>query len=400
MRYSVPMGSALVTALTLTFGILAPRHGAAQTSEVSVEMGASRILPPDGVEGDGADFLVGGIRASTQNLSSTGVWGSFLLGRALNATAGGDFLSGELGGAWSSRPRHGWSADLMGRASGFRVAAPFEYEAASAEAAVGVRYRLGPISTRLAGLGGVGRSRVVLSSTVQRMRHRAPVREVMIDDLWRYGATLEVLVGRGPIAVGVAGGTHESAGGSFRSAGARLVAAGRRGAIELRVDAWHTPEGSRNTGGIVFWVPWGPWSVRGTAGKPEPDPLLLAEPGRGAGGMLVGRTIFGRAPASRRVSLHEVVKASSEEARVRFTVDAPRGAERVELLGDFTLWKPVPMKEVGRTWSLEMEVPPGTYHFGFQVDGAWYLPEGAADAVPDEWGRRSATLVIEGEAGS
>jgi hypothetical protein len=50
----------------------------------------------------------------------------------------------------------------------------------------------------------------------------------------------------------------------------------------------------------------------------------------------------------------------------------------------------------GSRWRVRLNIPPGTHHFGFLADGIWYLPEDAPDTVPDEWGRRNATLVIEG----
>ena len=67
----------------------------------------------------------------------------------------------------------------------------------------------------------------------------------------------------------------------------------------------------------------------------------------------------------------------------------------MELIGDFTLWEPIPMEYDGTQWSAEVNIQPGTHHFGFLADGEWFLPEDAPDAVPDEWGRKSATIVIE-----
>ncbi len=391
--------SPLTAALALAVAGLGAGPGAAQTAEVRLEVGASRILPPNDVQGDGADFLVAGLRASAYHVPGTAAYGSLLVGRSLDETTGGDFLSGEMGATMGLVLRGDWSAELGGRAWAFGVAAPFSYSAAAGELSAALRRRAGPISVRLTGSGGMGRSRVAISTVVQRMRRDMPLRRVLTDDLWRYGAALEALAHRGPLAVGVTGQMHETAGGPFRSLGARVTAAGRRGALELRVDAWRTPAGPRNTGGLAFWVPWGAWTARGGAGRPDPDPLLLADPARGSGGVLVGRRIAGRAPASTRRRIYRVVDVTATGARIRFTVEAPE-ARRVELLGDFTLWKAVPMGHRGRGWSLETDVPSGTHHFGFLVDGAWYVPEGAADVVPDEWGRRNATLVIEGEAGS
>jgi hypothetical protein len=67
----------------------------------------------------------------------------------------------------------------------------------------------------------------------------------------------------------------------------------------------------------------------------------------------------------------------------------------VEILGDFTLWEPLPMRADGTRWSVQLQIPEGTHHFGFLADGDWYLPEDAPDSVADEWGRKNATIVIE-----
>jgi hypothetical protein len=68
----------------------------------------------------------------------------------------------------------------------------------------------------------------------------------------------------------------------------------------------------------------------------------------------------------------------------------------MDLLGDFTLWEPQAMSRDGDGWAIEIRIPSGTHHFGFLADGEWYLPENVPDLVSDEWGRKNATLVIEG----
>lgn len=374
----------------------------AQTSELSTEVGASRVLPPTGVDGDAAGFFVAGLRGSRYGFGGNSVYASLLFGRALDNETGGDFVSAEVGGALWHGLAPGWTAGLEGRAFGFRVANPFPYMAGAMEGSATLRYRGEVLSARLAGTGGVGQSRVTLTEVVQRMRRQATVTEILEDNLWRIGSTVEVLAGGGALSAGVAGGIHRSSGGTYSSAGVRVLLAGQLGALELRADAWRTPVGDEPTGGIAFYIPWGGWTARGIAGKPEPDPLLLAEPGRGAGGVLLGRRILGRGPVtlSAVAPLYQVVETTAAGARVRLTVRAPDGATAVSVLGDFTLWEEVAMTATGGRWTVEMVVPAGTHHFGFLVDGAWYLPDDAPDAVPDEWGRSSATLIIEGEAGS
>ena len=375
--------------------------GLAQSSELSVEVGGSRVVPPTEVEGGAAGFFVAGVRGSRFGLGGSGAWASLLVGRALDAGAGGDFVSAEVGGALWHALAGGFTSGLEARAFGFRVDDPFGYEAGAVEGSASLRYRDRRVRARLSGVGGVGHSRVTVSTVVQRLRRRATIVEVLEDDLWRWGGTGEVLLGGSRVAAGLAAGLHRSAGGTYRSAGLRLVAGGAGSALEARLDAWRTPDGGTTTGGVAFYVPWGGWSARGVAGRPEPDPLLLAEPGRGAEGVLLGRRILGADAEPRsRGALYRVVEEDGAGARVRFRVEVPTDAHGVQVLGDFTLWEPVAMTADGSRWTVELEVPIGTHHFGFLVDGSWYLPDDAPDAVPDEWGRRSATLVVESGGGS
>jgi len=384
--------------LSLALLIATTSSATAQTSRLDLEVGGSRVLPPVGVDGDAAGFLIGGIRASRYGVEGSGGYASFLLGRSFDAATGGDFLSGEVGGALRHAWSPHWSAGLEGRAFGFRVRAPFSYQAGAAEGSATLRYRHGLLTTSIGATGGAGRSRVTLTPEVLRMRRMVTTTEILDDDLWRWGGTFEVLAGGSVLAAGLAGEAHRSAGGSYGSVGARIVSGGSHGAIEIRADRWHTPAGSQTTGGIAFYVPWGGWNVRGGASRPEPDPLLLAEPGRGAGGLLLGRTLLRGATSRAGPSLYRTLPLDDDgTARVRFSVEAPPGTSSVALMGDFSLWEPVAMSADGRRWTVELPVPPGTYHFGFLVDGSWYLPDDAPDAVPDEWGRRSATLVVEGE---
>ena len=45
----------------------------------------------------------------------------------------------------------------------------------------------------------------------------------------------------------------------------------------------------------------------------------------------------------------------------------------------------------------ELAIEPGTYRFGFLVDGEWWVPKGLQGTVPDEWGRSNATMVVPDE---
>jgi hypothetical protein len=363
---------------------------AGQGGDLSVEVGGSTFEPPAGVEGDAARFLSAGLRGTRYSGNGSGIFASFLAGKALDETNGGDFYSLDLEGAMWWGISGGWSGGLELKGFGFDVGEPFPYRALGFEGGPGLRFSSPHLTARVQGVAGAGWSRTEL------IRYADGPATTVEDDLWRYGATAEVLMGSRRLMGGVSAGVHETLGGTYRSGGLRLLAALGGAAMEVRLDAWQTPAGRETTGGLAFVVPLDNWSLRGFLGRTEPDPLTLAEPGGGSGGILFGRRLLGGdgypAPSP---PLHEVLEHLGERARVQVHVQPPGGTREVHLLGDFTLWEPVAMRREGKEWVVEMEIPEGTHHFGFLADGVWFLPDDAPDAVPDEWGRRNATLVIE-----
>lgn len=78
---------------------------------------------------------------------------------------------------------------------------------------------------------------------------------------------------------------------------------------------------------------------------------------------------------------------------VQFSLQA-EDAESVAVVGGFTGWERVAMARAGDTWVVTLEVEPGIYRFGFEVDGLWYVPEYADGRTVDEWGIEQATLVV------
>jgi len=383
---------AISTLLTLA-GAAHPYDAAATPApqtEVAIELGASQVGPPVGSDAESARFGVGGLRASHYSLSGSGLSASVLLGRAFGDQSGGDFLSASLSSSMVENWGGGWTAGMDLRVFGFGVGGAFPYRAIAAEGGPTLEYRRGSLTLAGAAIAGVGRS------TFDVAGFQAGVTRSFQDDLWRVGGTGEVTLGTGAVRVGIAGGAHETPSGLFSSGGTRLLFAGGWGAVELRADLWRTPGGNETTGGLTFVLPLSGWSFRGFLGRSEPDPLTLAEPGSGSGGLLLGRNLFARAPGPERSPSHEVLAATPAGAVVRMSIVAPAGAERVEVLGDFTLWAPVSMRLEGGRWVAEVPVQTGTHHFGYLVDGEWFVPEYEESVVADEWGRSSAILVIEG----
>lgn len=374
-----------------TVGVLAfPGGSKAQLREVSVEVGGSSVRPPSGVEGDAAGFVVAGIRAMRYDFSGTGLMAAFQAGRSVTPGSGGDFLSGTIEGAVWHPLGGGWSGGLEARGFAFEVTDPFPYRAVAVEGGPSMRFVSRHFSATVDGVLGSGWSRTEL------LPYGDEAAVTMEEELWRYGIAGEVLAGNRAIMAGLAAGVHETPGGTYRSAGGRLLLKGDGPLVEITVDAWETPLGTETTGGLALIIPLDGWSLRGFLGKSEPDPLTLAEPGGGSGGVMVGRRIWGGDPLPPpKPPLHEVLGKEDGATTIRIRVNAPGGTRIMEVMGDFTLWDPLPMERDGDSWVVVLEVSEGVHHFGFLADGDWFLPEEAPDAVSDEWGRKNATLVID-----
>jgi AMP-activated protein kinase-like protein len=394
-----PMGTAaavVVVMATLTAGVPCWYAGsgsdlAAQTN-LTLEFGGSQVGPPVGVEGSIARFLMGGVRASHYGSSGSGVFASVLFGQTLDESVGGSFLSGILEASLADRWTQSTIGSLDVRVLGYGTQRPFPYRAFAAEGGPSLRVRTERFGLRVRGIGGLGLSQLELWR-VEGGRSR-----VFENDLWRYGGTTEIELGPVTSNFGVTGGWHRTPAGDYLNAGARFVFAGRWGLAEIRIDRWDTPTSIETTGGLALIVPIGDaWSLRGFFGRTDPDPLTLAQPGSGGGGMLIGRSMLtDRTPPAPTLSPWEIVEYGDAASRVRLRIVPPEAADAVQVMGDFTLWEPLAMNKEGDAWVLDIQVPVGTHHFGFLVDDEWYVPSDTPDVVPDEWGRLSATLVIEG----
>lgn len=70
-------------------------------------------------------------------------------------------------------------------------------------------------------------------------------------------------------------------------------------------------------------------------------------------------------------------------------------ASHVDVEGDFTNWKPVAARRATNgVWYIDLRIPTGQYRYAFRIDGSeWRLPEGAT-VVDDDFGGKSAWLVV------
>jgi len=190
------------------------------------------------------------------------------------------------------------------------------------------------------------------------------------------------------------GGVHKSQNGDYRTAEASAAWRWRRGRLRFAYSWWDPPSASNEHLVMVqIDLPLGrAIRARSAAGQSEPDPLLGTPSAiyASAGISLELLEAF-RPPETPVVRLLE-----GSPRRARFVVQASE-ARSVEVLGDFSGWEPVTMRPEGENrWVVEVELAPGLYHFGFRVDGAWWVPDDAPGRTRDEWGRDTATLVVPG----
>ena len=188
----------------------------------------------------------------------------------------------------------------------------------------------------------------------------------------------------------------------------------RRGAFDVE-GAIGTRFGSRGGGtgaygDVSATVQLTDWLSLVVAGGYYPsDPVRGSIPGRyGTAGVRLAPRASVRTDASRRLSpflspRSEGSASSLERAEVLLErldglsvlVVRVLGAQRVEIMGDFTDWQPLALAVSGQgRYSYALGLPSGIHRFNLRVDGGpWGAPRGASVAA-DEFGGVAAVVVV------
>ncbi|NOX45034.1 MAG: hypothetical protein GXO72_04810 [Caldiserica bacterium] len=105
-------------------------------------------------------------------------------------------------------------------------------------------------------------------------------------------------------------------------------------------------------------------------------------------GLLIGRFAFAPEP----------LPALAQEGTV-FALAAP-GAHKVEVVGDFSAWKPIPLADPDGdgVWTLILKLPPGRYEYAFLVDGRWVGQDPNADEYVRTMGDYTSVRYIGGDS--
>lgn len=103
----------------------------------------------------------------------------------------------------------------------------------------------------------------------------------------------------------------------------------------------------------------------------------------------LGASAARRAAAVPLPAADVVVRGGRRLLRVR-----AGAATHVEVRGDFTRWQPVALSRAGEAWELPVALDAGTVHLALRLDGGAWRPPANLPSVEDEFGERSALLVI------
>jgi hypothetical protein len=209
------------------------------------------------------------------------------------------------------------------------------------------------------------------------------------SNLWAWGGGVELGERIGDVAPRLAVEMYDSPQGAYVVGRLGLEVRPPSGSLYVEGAVWDTPDGSELVLIAAFRVPTGGrYTFVASGGRYGPDPLLDSPPAGGIGaGVGLELARIGPTP-----ELTWEIVDDGRQALI-LALRAP-GAERVECIGDFTGWEEVPMLKDGDVWRVTLPVDPGVQHFGFFVDGEWYVPSQAPGLTEDEWGEAQATIIV------
>lgn len=377
-----------LTAGVLAHVVVASVVAAQGTHQIELEVAASHARPPAGLVGDPATYLTGALHwLHTGRFTAFGGVGAGI-GADENAAGwisayGGTHLERVLSPAVT--------AGLDASAVGFRLDRADAYRVAALRFEPLLRIGAGPTRFTLQLHGGVGRA-------ISR------VEDVDFDeDLWSAGGALRLERDVGRHRFGLVAAAWDTRTGSFASAGGSVETWLGTARAEVEARVWSIPdEDATGTVQLRLDIPLTRLlSGVAAAGRSDPDPLLAVRPGTFASGGIRWNVLATLVPPP--PALIELLPArgavrftvAAEDVAVNGTDDPAAAVTSVELLGDFTEWQPVPLRQAGQgRWNVELPIGAGVYHFVFRVNGELWLPSTAPGRGRDEWGRPTATLVV------
>jgi hypothetical protein len=209
-------------------------------------------------------------------------------------------------------------------------------------------------------------------------------------DLWSVGGGLEVAQALGAFVPHAAVEAYDSPQGGYAVGRLGFEIPVPGGSFFAEASYWSTPEGEEPVFVAGVQVRTGKRThFHASGGRYGPDPLLDTVV---AGGVGAGVSLELWRPRPTSEFSWEVI--GSSDLQLKLNVRLADAAE-VKVAGDFTEWEPLPLTRSDDGWTAALPIAPGIYHFGFFVDGQWYVPTDAPGLTEDDWGMTQATLVVE-----
>jgi len=370
-----------------------PSRAWGQQVELWLDGGATNALPPANVDTTAALY---------------GIMGSRLL---LSYPLGGTELSARLGqgaggttAAWFGGQARTWMSRRLGRARGgvelsgqaLDFTDPFQYGVYDGAVEPTLSGRLGSVGYALKGTARLGHWQSNAPDTLA-MGPGMFTSATISGPLHVLGGSLRIGRSLGPLWVTLEGAGQDAVNGAldggYLSGTARVTT--DIGPVRAAASATlqRSPaEGETGYGVTLAWAPLETAVFQLYAGRSVTDPVYGTQGNFAATLSVSWRVGHRAAPASPGVVAYG--EWTDAGRVVHFRIRAPR-AHHVALAGDFTGWQPVDMQRDGDAWTATLTLAPGVYHFGFQVDDRWTVPEDAPGVMRDGWGRTNASIVIE-----
>jgi hypothetical protein len=158
--------------------------------------------------------------------------------------------------------------------------------------------------------------------------------------------------------------------------------------VRLQAGRWLSDFASPTAWSAGLTVPLGRRAALWAAVRQDaPDPLYWNAPRRS---WSVGVT--------RRLGrgLRSALPQSATAGTVTIRVEVREAAgDTLSIAGDFSNWRPMPMRREGDAWVVRLPLAPGVYHYAFRShSGEWFVPASVAGRRDDGFGGHIAILVV------
>ena len=92
-----------------------------------------------------------------------------------------------------------------------------------------------------------------------------------------------------------------------------------------------------------------------------------------------------------------MVRKGRKRGTLTISIKAGDRISKVFLVGDFTEWRPLPMRRHGKVFSVTVAVPPGKHEYKFIMDGHWRTDPDHSDWATNPYGTLNSVVTVGGK---